>query len=131
MIRVVRTATGDDGVIAPKTRRTVARIGVGVALVLGVLYQFVTFYPGAEARFHGTAAAAAALGLLSPGWPMRLAAIVLGVVFASAARDGYHRGLEYERWRREVWLPRVQQEREPERQAQPPAAPDRGPGGDS
>jgi len=95
--------------MAPKTRRTVGRIGIGIALLLGALGLIITFYPGAEAKYFGTAAGAAALGLLSPGWPTRLVAITLAVVFACSARDGYRCGLEYQQWRTDVFLPRLQE----------------------
>ena len=86
---------------APKTRHALARIGVGFALWLGGLGLFISFYPGAEAGWFGMAAGAAAIGLLSPSWRLRLVGVVLATAFAWFAWAGYQRGLEYQQWLRE------------------------------
>ncbi len=73
----------------------VARAGVGLAAVFGLLGQLITFYPGAEAGWFGIAAALALAGLLSPTRQLRLVAVVLAVLLAGFAWDGYVRGRQY------------------------------------
>src|SRR5690349_16209371 len=85
----------------PKTRTVIARVGVGVALWMGAFGCFATFVPGAEAGWFGTAAAGAALGLLSPSWRTRAVAGALVVVLAWTAWKGYQRGQEYQEWLRQ------------------------------
>lgn len=93
---------------AAKTRHTLARVGVGVALWLGGLGLFVSFYPGAEAGWFGTAAGAAVAGLLSPSRRLRLAGVGLAVAFAWFAWLGHQRGREYQEWLRQE-QPRIQE----------------------
>jgi hypothetical protein len=82
----------------PKTRTVIARVGVGVALWMGVFGCFATFVPGAEARWFGIAAVGAALGLLSPNWRVRVIAAVLVIWLAWSAWEGYQRGQKYQEW---------------------------------
>jgi hypothetical protein len=86
---------------ARKTRHALAWIGIGIALWLGGLGMFISFYPGAEAEWFGTAAVAAAFGLLSPKWRLRLAGFGLAATFGWFAWAGYQRGLEHQQWLRE------------------------------
>ena len=79
----------------PLARMHVARAGVGLAAVFGLLGQFISFYPGAEAVWFGVAAAVALAGLLSPTRQLRLVAVVLAVLLAGFAWDGYVRGRQY------------------------------------
>lgn len=120
--RITSFAAEDFRVRPAKTRHAFAWIGVGIALWLGVLGLFISFYPGAETWWFGTAAAAAALGLLSPGWRLRVAGVALTSTFVWFAWLGYQRGREYEEWLREE-MPRIQ-ERLRQRQAEPGNAPD-------
>lgn len=83
----------------PETRDTTSRIGVGLALLLGLLGSLITFVPGGEAGWFGMAAVPAALGLLSPSWRVRVVAIVLVLVWQ--ARLGYQRGQAYQEWLRQ------------------------------
>ena len=82
----------------PLARMHVARAGVGLAAVFGLLGQFITFYPGAEAGWFGLAAAMALTGLPSPTRQLRLVAVVLAVVLAGFAWGGYVRGRQYREW---------------------------------
>jgi hypothetical protein len=76
-------------------RKQVALAGVGLAAVFGLIGQFITFYPGAEAGWFGVAAAVALAGLLSPTRQLQLVAVVLAVLLAGFAWDGYVRGRQY------------------------------------
>ena len=82
----------------PTVRMQVARAGVGLAAVFGLLGQFISFYPGAEAGWFGVAAAVALAGLLSPTRQLRLVAVVLAVLLAGFAWGGYVRGRQYREW---------------------------------
>ncbi len=79
----------------PTARMHVARAGVGLAAVFGLLGQLITFYPGAEAGWFGAAAGVALVGLVSPTWKLRLVAVFLAVVLAGSAWGGYVRGRQY------------------------------------
>jgi hypothetical protein len=79
----------------PTARIQVARAGVGLAAVFGLLGQVITFYPGAEVGWFGVAAALALAGLLSPTRRLRLVAVVLAVLLAGFAWGGYERGRQY------------------------------------
>lgn len=107
---------------APKVRHALGRIGVGIALWLGGLGLFITFYPGAETWWFGTAAGAAAVGSLSPSGRLRRAGIALAVLFAWFAWRGCRRGLEHQQWLREE-MPRIREHLR-QRQSEPAAAPD-------
>ena len=82
----------------PKARSVIARIGLGIAIWLGALGQFITFIPGGGADWFGAALVLAALGLLSPSWRNRTVALVLIVVFARFAWLGYEHGQRYQVW---------------------------------
>jgi hypothetical protein len=82
----------------PLARTQVARAGLGIAAVFGLLGQFMTFYPGAEAGWFGVAAAVALAVLLSPTRQLRLVAVVLAVLLAGFAWGGYVRGRQYRDW---------------------------------
>jgi hypothetical protein len=73
----------------------VARAGVGVAAVLGLLGSVITFVPGTELGWFGVAAAAALAGLLSPTRRLQVVAVILAVALAGLAWDGYVRGRQY------------------------------------
>jgi hypothetical protein len=73
-------------------RMEVARAGVGVAVVLGMVGWLMTFVPGAEAGWFGVAALAALAGLLSPTRRLRVVAVVLAVALAAIEWDGHVRG---------------------------------------
>jgi hypothetical protein len=66
--------------------------------MFGLLGQFISFYPGAEAGWFGIAAAVALAGLLSPTRQLRLVAVVLAVSLAGFAWGGYVRGQQYRDW---------------------------------
>jgi hypothetical protein len=82
----------------PTARIQMARVGVGLAAVLGLLGQLITFYPGAEVGWFGVAAALALAGLLSPTRQLRLVAVVLAVLLAGFAWGGHVRGRRYREW---------------------------------
>jgi hypothetical protein len=82
----------------PTARMQVARAGVGLATVFGLLGQLITFYPGAEVGWFGIAAAMALARLLSPTRQLRLVAVVLAVLLAGFAWGGYVRGRQYREW---------------------------------
>jgi hypothetical protein len=82
----------------PTARMQVASAGVALAAVFGLLGQFITFYPGAEAGWFGFAAAVALAGLLSPTRQLRLFAVALAVLLAGFAWGGYVRGRQYRDW---------------------------------
>jgi hypothetical protein len=66
-----------------------------MAAVLGLLGQFISFYPGAEAGWFGVAASLALAGFLSPARRLRIVAAVLVVLLAGFAWDGHVRGRQY------------------------------------
>jgi hypothetical protein len=78
-----------------RARTQVARAGVGLAFVLGLLGQVITFYPGAEVGWYGVAFAAALAGLLSPNRRLRLVAAILAVGLVGFAWGGYVRWQRY------------------------------------
>jgi hypothetical protein len=82
-------------------RIQIARAGVGLAAVLGLLGSVMTFVPGAEVGWFGVAATAALAGLLSPTRRLRVVAVVLAVALAGLAWDGYVRGRQYREWLRQ------------------------------
>lgn len=82
----------------PETRTVIARVGIGVALWMGVFGCIATFVPGAEAGWFGIAAAGAAIGLLSPNWRTRAVAGVLVIWLAWSAWQGYQHGQRYQAW---------------------------------
>ena len=77
-------------------REPVARIGVGIAMLLGALGHGITFYPGAEAGCFGTAAVSALAGLLSRRWWLRLVAVALAAALGGLAWIGHLHGLRYQ-----------------------------------
>lgn len=83
-----------------KARRSVARVGIGFALFLGLLGLFMSFVPGAAAEWFGVAAGSASLGLLSSSWRMRLFAVGLVVALTWFAWAGYQHGLRHQEWLR-------------------------------
>ncbi len=92
-------------------RDTGARIGIGLSLALGALFQAITFVPGASAGFFGFAAALAAVGLIARHLRMQILSNVLAIWFLAQAYAGYQHGLSYqEHWRqlkREIRKPSV------------------------
>jgi hypothetical protein len=76
-------------------RTQVARAGVGLASVLGLLGLVISFVPGAEVGWFGVAGAAALAGLFSPTQRLRVVAVILAVALAGLAWDGYERGRQY------------------------------------
>jgi hypothetical protein len=76
----------------------IARAGVGVAAVFGLLGLVIDFYPGAELGWFAVAAALALAGLLSPSRRLRLVAVVLAVLLSGFAWGGYARGRRYREW---------------------------------
>lgn len=87
----------------PGSRDSIARIGVGTAVLMGLYGQIATFVPGAETGWFATAAGLAAFGLLSSGYRMRAAALVLIFAWSWSAWAGYQRGRRYREWRRARW----------------------------
>jgi hypothetical protein len=79
-------------------RMQVARAGVVLAAVFGLLGLFISFYPGAEVGWFGVAAAAALAGLLSPTRRLRVVAVALAVLLAGFGWAGYRRGRQYREW---------------------------------
>jgi hypothetical protein len=73
----------------------VARTGVVLAAVLGLLGQLISFYPGAEVGWFGFAAAVALTGLFSPTRRLRLVAVILAVLLAVFAWGGHVRGRQH------------------------------------
>ena len=89
----------------PQTRTAIASVGIGLALWLGVMGLFISFVPGADAGWFGTAAALAALGLLAPNWRTRAVAGTLVVGLTWFAWLGYQHGQRYQEWlQKQEWL---------------------------
>jgi hypothetical protein len=76
-------------------RIQIARAGVGLALLLGLLGSVMTFVPGYQAEWFGVVAAGALTGMLSPTRWMRVLAVALAVCLAGLAWDGYVQGRRY------------------------------------
>jgi hypothetical protein len=98
---VERSATTSARLWLQTARMHVARAGVGLAAVLGLLGSVMTFVPGTEVGWFGVAAAAALAGLISPTRWLRVVAVVLAVALAGLAWDGYVRGRQYREWLRQ------------------------------
>jgi hypothetical protein len=81
-------------------REAVARGGIGLALLLGGLGMFITFYPGSAAHWFGVTAALAVIGLLSPNRRDRVAALLLVAASLWMAWLGYQEGVRYQEWMR-------------------------------
>jgi hypothetical protein len=109
-------------VITAKARNALSRIGLGIALWLGGLGLFVSFDPGAEAGWFGTAAGFAAAVLLSPNGRLRLVGVALLVAFAWFAWLGYQRGQQYQEWLREE-MPRLREQLQQRQGQKPPTEP--------
>ena len=89
-------------------RIQVARAGVGLALLLGLLGSVMTFVPGYQAEWFGAAAAGALTGILSPTSWMCVLALALAVCLSGLAWDGYLQGRRYrelQRHRVEIFIP--------------------------
>ena len=76
-------------------RIQLARAGVGVALLLGLLGSAMTFVPGYQVQWFGVAAAGALTGMLSPIRWMRVLAVALAVWLTGMSWDGYLQGRRY------------------------------------
>ena len=61
----------------------------------------ISFFPGAAAAWFWVAAAGAALGMLSANRRVRVAAVVLVLVFTAQGWGGYQDGLRYEEYMKE------------------------------
>jgi len=85
----------------PKARNTIALLGIGFALWLGLMGLFISFVPGADAEWFGIAAIFATFGLLSPSWRSRAVAIVLVIGLMWFAWLGYEHGQRYQEWLRQ------------------------------
>src|SRR5438552_2669068 len=85
----------------PKTRDAIAQVGIGFALLSGMLGMFITFVPGAEAEWFGVAAASAAVGIVSPSWRVRGVAVIVALGLAWFVWNGYQNGLRYEEYLRQ------------------------------
>lgn len=76
-------------------RAVIAQVGVGFALLLGLLGQVITFVPGASAGWFGVAACGAAVGLISPSRRFRAFAAALAIGLAWLSWVGYREGLRH------------------------------------
>lgn len=82
-------------------RELLARFGMWCGVGLGALGLPITFYPGARAGWYGVAAVLVLTGLISARWRVRLLAVLLSVVLALEAWEGYREGLRYEEYMRQ------------------------------
>jgi hypothetical protein len=82
----------------PTVRDVIGRVGVGLAVLLGLLGLAITFVPGAQAGWFGVAAGSAAVGLLSPAVRVRGLAAVLVLGLAWLAWDRHLERLRYREW---------------------------------
>ena len=87
-------------VMVAAARQSVTSYSVALSACVGGLGLIISFVPGAELGWFGTAAALAAVGLLSPQWPIRLLAITLLIAWSFWAWVGYERGLRYQEYMR-------------------------------
>jgi hypothetical protein len=67
-----------------------------IALLLALLGQVISFYPGADFGWFLTVAALSASGLFLPKTPYRVAAALLLLLVLSQAYSGHRRGVEYQ-----------------------------------
>ena len=81
-----------------KMIRKIARVCFWISVVLGVLGQFITFYPGAEMDWFALAAILSLPGFLIPKWSFRAASLAMLVLWSTIAVSGYTRGKEYQQW---------------------------------
>lgn len=80
----------------PHPRQQLASAGVTFAAYMGGLGLLISFYPGSEAVWFGTAALVAAIaGVAAPGLRLRLSGVALAAVFAGMAWLGHERGVAY------------------------------------
>lgn len=77
-------------------REAFARIGLGLAILLGLLGLVITFIPGAEASYFAVVAGLALTGLISTRWQTRSLALLVALASGAFAIDGYFRGLRYQ-----------------------------------
>jgi len=76
----------------------IAKACFWMSVALGILGQFVTFYPGAELGWFALAAFLAIPGFIVLKRSFRCASLVLLVLWCAISFLGYTRGKEYEQW---------------------------------
>ena len=92
--------------MSSEIRNRVARDATVFAVFWGVLGSFISFYPGAEVKWFSIGALAAALGMASTSWRLRVFAFFLLLGMLLMVWDGYFRGVQYQEWLKTVHLPR-------------------------
>jgi hypothetical protein len=75
--------------------RPLLRFVFGSGVVLLLLAQIITFIPGAEERFYIFTGCLLLAGLVLPGWPCRIVAVVLIAYCIWGAVEGQRRGIKY------------------------------------
>lgn len=76
--------------------RPVLRFVFGSGIVLLLLGQIITFYPGAEERFYTFTGCLLLAGLVLPGWPYRVISVVLIAYCIWGVVEGQRRGIKYQ-----------------------------------
>lgn len=87
--------------MSKKIRDVVAWMGVGMAALLGLLGQVITFVPGTQMAWFAVVAALATAGLISPRSWFRFIAIVLMIALVLLSWAGYLEGLRYQEFLRQ------------------------------
>lgn len=72
-----------------------------MSLILGILGQIISFYPGAECEWFALAAILAIPGFIIPKWSYRSATLAMLVLWSAMSFAGYARGREYQQWRKQ------------------------------
>jgi hypothetical protein len=81
-----------------KIIRKIAKACFWISLGLGVLGQFITFYPGVELQWFALAASFSVPGFLICKWSFRAASLVMLVLWSAMAASGHTKGKEYQDW---------------------------------
>ena len=82
-------------------REQIARIGIGIALLIGFMASIATFFPGADTAWYIVGAGSASVGLLYPRWQGRFISIALVIGFVFLALAAYQRGIAYQEYLRQ------------------------------
>ena len=99
-------APQSSGTSFPRRLRPVLRFVFGSGVVLLLVGQIITFYPGAEEGFYTITGCLLLAGLVLPGWPYRVVSVVLIAYCIWGAVEGQRRGIKYQSFLKQKGLSR-------------------------